>query len=171
MLLLVANAVFYVFAGCSGFIYISVTILSAYFAARRMNAIHNANDAYIDAHRSELSKDERKALKAAAKRKSRLWLVLCLVINFGILAVLKYANFAISLVGPLFTADPQSVFLNLALPMGISFYTLQMMGYLIDVHRGKYPAERNVFRFALFGSFFPLLVQGPISRFDALSGA
>ncbi len=169
VLLLAANAVFYAFAGWSGFIYISVTILTAYFAGRRMSAIHSESDAYIAVHRSELSKEERKERKAVAKRRSRMWLVLCLVINFGILTVLKYANFAISLVGPLFTTDPQSAFISLALPMGISFYTFQMMGYLIDVHRGKYPAERNVFRFALFGSFFPLLVQGPISRFDQLS--
>ena len=169
ILLLVANAVFYVFAGWSGFIYISVTILSTYYAGRRMSAIHAKSDTYLSAHRSELSKDERKAYKAATKGRSRRWLVLCLGINFGILTVLKYANFAISLVGPLFVANPQSVFMNLALPMGISFYTFQMMGYLIDVHRNKYPAERNVFRFALFGSFFPLLVQGPISRFDQLS--
>ena len=169
ILLLVANAVFYAFAGWSGFIYISVTILSTYFAGRRMSAIHTGSDAYMETHRSEMSKDERKAYKAAVKSRSRRWLILCLVINFGILAVLKYANFAISLVGPLFSFDPQSVFMSFVLPMGISFYTFQMMGYLIDVHRGKYGAERNVFRFALFGSFFPLLVQGPISRFDALT--
>ena len=58
--------------------------------------------------------------------------------------------------------------LNLVLPLGISFYTFQSMGYLIDVSNGKYPAEKNPFRFALFVSFFPQLIQGPIARYDQL---
>lgn len=169
VLLLVANAVFYAFAGWSGFIYISITILSTYLASRRIEAIRGTREQYLDAHKSELSREERKAYKAATKAKTCVWLILCLVFNFGILAVLKYANFAIALFSPLFSADPQSIFLSLMLPMGISFYTFQTMGYLLDVQHGKYPAERNVFKLALFTSFFPLLVQGPISRFDALS--
>ncbi len=169
ILLLVANAVFYAFAGWSGFIYISTTILSTYLASRRIEAIRNARENYLETHKSEWSKDERKAYKAATKAKTRVWLILCLVLNFGILAVLKYANFAISLFSPIFSVDPHSMFLTLALPMGISFYTFQTMGYMLDVQHGKYPAERNVFKLALFVSFFPLLVQGPISRFDSLS--
>ena len=60
-------------------------------------------------------------------------------------------------------------FWNVALPMGISFYTFQSMGYLIDVYRGSCQAEKNLGKFALFVSFFPQLVQGPISRFADLS--
>ena len=60
-------------------------------------------------------------------------------------------------------------FVNLLLPMGISFYTFQTMGYIIDVYRGKYGAEKNIGKLALFVSFFPQLIQGPISRFDDLS--
>jgi D-alanyl-lipoteichoic acid acyltransferase DltB (MBOAT superfamily) len=167
MLLLVANAVFYAFAGWSGFIYISVTILSTYLASRRIEAIRSGREQYLNAHRSEFSRDERKAYKAGTKSKTRLWLILCLVLNFGILAVLKYAGFAVSLFTPL--VNTQSAFFNIALPMGILFYTFQTMGYLLDVQHGKYPAERNVGKLALFVSFFPLLIQGPISRFDALS--
>ena len=59
-------------------------------------------------------------------------------------------------------------FLDIALPMGISFYTFQSVGYLVDVYRGKYAPEKNLGKFALFVSFFPQLVQGPISRFDDL---
>ena len=50
---------------------------------------------------------------------------------------------------------------KLLLPLGISFYTFQSMGYLIDVYRGKYAPDRNPFRFALFVSFFPQMVQVP----------
>jgi alginate O-acetyltransferase complex protein AlgI len=169
VLLLIANAVFYAFAGWSGFIYISVTILSTYLIARRIESIRGFREQYMQANKAGFSSDERKAYRAATKKRTRRWLVLCLVINFGILAVLKYANFAVSLFTPLFTTDPQSIYLRIALPMGISFYTFQSMGYLLDIHHGKYAAERSVFRLALFVSFFPLLVQGPISRFDSLS--
>ena len=60
-------------------------------------------------------------------------------------------------------------FVDLVIPMGISFYTFQTMGYLIDVYNGKFEAQRSIFKFALFVSFFPQLVQGPISRYDDLS--
>jgi D-alanyl-lipoteichoic acid acyltransferase DltB (MBOAT superfamily) len=63
----------------------------------------------------------------------------------------------------------QLSFVSLALPMGISFYTFQAVGYLIDVYRGTVRAERNPFKFALFVSFFPQLIQGPISRFGDLA--
>jgi D-alanyl-lipoteichoic acid acyltransferase DltB (MBOAT superfamily) len=53
--------------------------------------------------------------------------------------------------------------------MGISFYTFQSVGYIVDVYRGKYAPEQNIGKFALFVSFFPQLIQGPISRFDDLS--
>ena len=54
-------------------------------------------------------------------------------------------------------------------PLGISFYTLQVIGYCIDVYREKYKAERNIFKYALFVSFFPHIIQGPIARFDQLA--
>ena len=55
------------------------------------------------------------------------------------------------------------------LPLGISFYTFQSLGYLIDVKRGKYPPEKNFLKYALFAAFFPQMIQGPISRYDMLS--
>ena len=59
--------------------------------------------------------------------------------------------------------------LGLLLPLGISFYTFQSMGYLIDVYNGKYAPEKNPAKFALFVSFFPQLIQGPIGRYDAMA--
>lgn len=59
--------------------------------------------------------------------------------------------------------------LGLLLPLEISFYAFQSIGYLIDVYNGKYKAEKNLFRFALFVSFFHQIIQGPINRFDNLA--
>ena len=55
------------------------------------------------------------------------------------------------------------------MPIGVSFYMFQSVGYVIDVYRGKYEPERNFIKFLLFVSFFPQMVQGPISRFDQLA--
>ena len=54
--------------------------------------------------------------------------------------------------------------------MGISFYTFQTAAYIIDIYRSKIDADDNIFKFALFVSFFPQMVQGPIARYDELAG-
>ena len=86
--------------------------------------------------------------------------------------MLKYTNFVIANINGIleaFHSTRELSFVNLILPMGISFYTFQTMGYIIDVYRGTCKAERNLFKLALFVSFFPQLVQGPISRFNDLA--
>ena len=175
-LLLLASYVFYFIAGPSFLIYITATVVSTWYAGLRIGRIGAAHAADAEAGKATRSKEDRKAVKAKAKAKAkakqRAWLVACLLFNFGILAVVKYSNFAIFNVNSLLAAfgSPDKLsFLTIALPMGISFYTFKTMSYLIDLYRGKFPAERNVFRLALFTSFFPQLVQGPISRFDDLS--
>ena len=111
---------------------------------------------------AERIKDKKKARQA-----KRRILALALVLNFGVLGALKYTNFAIDTVNSLFGAEFGS--LKLLLPLGISFYTFQSMGYILDVYWGKAKAEHNLFRFALFVSFFPQILQGPIGRYDSLS--
>ncbi|WP_026653830.1 MBOAT family O-acyltransferase [Butyrivibrio proteoclasticus] len=84
--------------------------------------------------------------------------VLCLLSNLSILFVFKYLNFAIS------TLHLSLKPLSLLLPVGISFYTFQALGYVIDVYRGTTTAEKNFVKYALFVSFYPQLVAGPIER-------
>lgn len=90
-----------------------------------------------------------------------------LFLNLGILFVFKYWNFAVdNLNGFLATVGITAKVsaLNLLLPVGISFYTFQALGYTIDVYRGEIKAEKNFLQYALFVSFFPQLVAGPIER-------
>ena len=171
-LLLAASYFFYFIAGADYLIYIMVTTLTVYFAARRIEKNADRQAAYLKEHKAELTKEEKKVYKESQKRIRLRWLVSCLLLNLGILAVVKYTNFFISNVNGILTSlgrTEQISFLSLALPMGISFYTFQTVGYLVDVYRGTVPAERNPFRFALFVGFFPQLIQGPISRFGDLS--
>ena len=101
----------------------------------------------------------------------RLFLILTLVACLGTLFVYKYLGFLFeSLLGiaELFGFDRPDIVINLVLPVGISFYTFQTLSYVIDVYRGNIKCERNFFFYALFVSFFPQLVAGPIERPDNL---
>lgn len=94
--------------------------------------------------------------------KKKLWLVLCLLINLGILFVFKYFNFFTDTIGSI--VGRELITIDVLLPVGISFYTFQALGYTIDVYRGDIEAETNFIDYALFVSFFPQLVAGPIER-------
>ncbi|MCD8005041.1 MAG: MBOAT family protein [Oscillospiraceae bacterium] len=100
-------------------------------------------------------------------RRKKLWVALSFLLNLGILFFFKYFDFflgnlsvLLALVG---VALRQPSF-NIVLPVGISFYTFQALSYTMDVYRGETAPERNFFRYALFVSFFPQLVAGPIER-------
>ena len=88
------------------------------------------------------------------------------ITNLGILIYFKYANFLSDSIN-LFLKRLQIQSLptfDILLPVGISFYTFQALGYTIDVYRGEIKAEKNILKYALFVSFFPQLVAGPIER-------
>ena len=91
----------------------------------------------------------------------KLTVAASLIINFGILFVFKYFNFFTESISKITHTDLPTV--DFLLPVGISFYTFQAVGYMIDVYRGEKP-EKNFARYALFVSFFPQLVAGPIER-------
>ena len=165
-LLLAASAVFYAFSGAANLIFIAATAVSSYAAARAMDSLHAAQSDFLK--NGNCSREEKKLYRAANKSKRLRWLAACLTLNFGALAVLKYADFAFSGFNSLFRPSTEFAGFGFLLPFGISFYTFQTMGYVIDVYRGKYAAERSPFKLALFTSFFPQLIQGPISRFDDL---
>ena len=93
--------------------------------------------------------------------RKKLWLALSLTASLAVLMFFKYYNFFAGSIGALFGAD---LTLKLMLPVGISFYTFQTLSYSIDVYRGNIPAERHFGYYALFVSFFPQLVAGPIER-------
>ena len=109
--------------------------------------------------------------KTEDKRVRKLLLVLTLVSCLGVLFFFKYFEFALSNVIALlnmFALEIPSVSLNILLPVGISFYTFQTLSYVIDVYKGEYKAEKHFGYYALFVSYFPQLVAGPIERADNL---
>lgn len=170
--LLIAGYVFYYLADWHYLFYIATTSLTVWIAGVMIGRLSEQESLYVKEHKAELGRDERKAYKKRMKGRQRMWMLFALLLNLGILAVLKYANFTITNVNAALTffgSGTELPLVNLILPMGISFYTFQALSYLIDAYRGTVQVERNFFRFALFVSFFPQLVQGPISRYGDLS--
>lgn len=99
------------------------------------------------------------------------WLTLSIVTNIGVLAFFKYFNFFIESARALLMAvgfEPNPIYLEIILPVGISFYTFQTLGFTIDVYRRQAVPPRHFSTFALYVAFFPQLVAGPIERATAL---
>lgn len=95
----------------------------------------------------------------------RLWLVTALVLDLGLLIVFKYTSFVLHTIGlGQVLAGP------LPLPLGISFYTFQVVSYVVDVYRKATPAEKSAVPFATYMTFFPQLIAGPIVRYEELRG-
>ena len=149
IILLFASVAFYAFAGLSSAGFILVTALSTFFAGKLL---------------AKLPKEQKKI--------RRRIVLLVLLVNFGMLLVVKYANFiggSVNVVTSLFSGRQVIPVMNILLPLGISFYIFQSISYVIDIYRGKCQPERNFAKYLLFVSFFPQVVQGPINKFDELS--
>ena len=145
IILLFGNLVFYFHAGWQGVVFILLTSLTVFLSALAIN-----------------KKDTKK---------KKLFLYFGLFLNLCILAVIKYIGFAIRNINGILvlTGRMELEPISLFIPMGISFYTFQALGYLLDVYWERCEVQKNFFRFFLFISFFPQLIQGPISRYNDLS--
>ena len=141
-MLLVASYFFYAFYQPALLLLIVLTTLISWLASRRIEKTEN-------------------------KTARKIWLSLTLIVCLGVLFFYKYFDFlslsAYSLVS-LLGGEVSLVTLNLILPVGVSFYTFQTLSYVIDIYRGDIESEKNFFFYALFVSFFPQLVAGPIER-------
>ena len=163
IVLLAASYGYYLQASAKSFAFILTTTIVTFYCALFIDKENKAQKQYLAENKTTLSRDEKKAYKEeVAKRKKRI-LLIGLIIDFGILIVLKYFRYYLDVLGVgLFKGD-------VLIPLGISFYTFQSTGYLIDVYRSKYEADTNLAKFALFVSFFPQIIQGPIARHDQLA--
>ena len=94
---------------------------------------------------------------------AKLWLIFALVIDIGLLVLFKYTGFFISNINLVFGTSID--FAGFALPLGISFYTFQILTYVIDVYRGETQTQRTYYKLLLYVSLFPQLVAGPIVRY------
>ncbi len=98
------------------------------------------------------------------KKRLKLMLVISVIIDLGLLSVFKYTDFIITNINSVFGAGFD--LLNIALPIGISFYTFQAMSYTIDVYRDDVRVQRNLIDFGMYITMFPQLIAGPIVRYS-----
>ncbi|MDH6251914.1 alginate O-acetyltransferase complex protein AlgI [Chryseobacterium sp. H1D6B] len=105
--------------------------------------------------------------KSKTKKEAKFWLALSIIINLGFLGFFKYYNFFIESFADLlggFGFQVNIWLLKVVLPVGISFYTFHGLSYVIDIYKKRIGAEKNFIDYAVFVSYFPLLVAGPIER-------
>lgn len=152
IVLLVASVVFYAIISTNLTPFICFTAISVWMCAKYIDKKNNSDE--------DIN---------AIKRKNKTALIFVILLNLGIIVFLKFYPPVAALLNSVFkTAGLKANFpsLKLIAPLGISFYTLQAIGYLTDVYRQKIRAERNFFKVALFLSFFPQILEGPIAKYD-----
>lgn len=169
IVLLAASYAFYCYNGVRPAVYILfVTVTTFLFAIRLENMQTRAKRRQDELRALGDKQEEIKALRKRTQR-NRRWVVFAmLLLDFGLLCFFKFGNVGVSLLNRVL--EPDLSFMTLALPLGLSFFTFQSVGYVLDVYKNRQRADRNIFQYALFVSFFPQLIQGPISRYNQLAG-
>lgn len=169
IVLLVASYLFYFLSSSKLIVFLLVTTLSIYLIALWMGKIDEKTKKTC---KTIDDKETKKQIKQKAKTKKKWLIALTILINFGILAFLKYFNFIAGNLNSLLELvhlEVEIPFRDLVLPLGISYYTLQAVSYVIDVYRNKIKPDKHIGRVALFVSFFPQIVEGPIGRYEHLA--
>ncbi len=146
VVLLVFSYLYYITGGVRFILYLLFSTVVTFSAAYAIQKLYDRGD---------------------TSKKAKTILVLALVANLGVLGVLKYTNFFVNTFNFVTGSSVHSV--NFLMPLGLSFYTFQSTGYMLDVYWKRAQADKNIFQYALFVSFFPQLMQGPIGRYDKLA--
>lgn len=150
-------------------LFMIATVCSIFGAGLLMNKLDDDVAKIIAKENPE--KEAKKLLKQKFKKKKKWVVAITIIFNLGILAVLKYSKFFASIFEGFFSwfnLTTSLPILKIGLPIGISYYTLTSIGYIVDVYRGKYKAERNICKVALFVCYFPHLYEGPFAKYDEL---
>ena len=166
--LLAASLAFYCTFTVGGLFVMLGTALLTYFAALGVQKYKDAYASWLQDNRGTAGKDEKKAKKAQYQKKQKLLVAASTAVTLGVLFLCKYYGVIASGINAglgtrLWTAE------NLLLPLGISYYSLQLIGYLADVHRDILRAEKNPLKVILFGGFFLSVMQGPFNRYGDLA--
>lgn len=163
--LLVASYAFFWYISGKRIIFLLLSCASVYISARLMKKIDVKKDEAIEGK----EKEERKVLKENYKKKKRLVLILTILFNLSFLFFFKYLRFFATNTNSLLTSlkiSYQFTVTKYLAPIGISYYTLKAISYLVDVYNEKCDADKNILRVSLYLSFFPEIMEGPFSRYS-----
>ncbi len=163
--LLFASYLFYWFVSGTLVVYLILSTLSVFLLGIWIDRIQMQ----MKEHIKELPKEERKIAKQKFIHRQQRVVFLGVLLHIGFLLVVKYSGFFVGNINLLLSLSKSTVVLDIpqfAMPIGISFFTLQAVSYIIDVYHGLVKCDRSFFRLALFMSFFPQIVEGPICRYS-----
>ena len=148
--------------------YLLLTVISVHWFGLWLERLKNESSAAAKTIPKE-EKEERKKIKSKYRTKMRAVLCFAVLLHIGVLVMLKYSPFFVTNINSLLSLVHIPLTLDIPkymIPVGLSFFSLQALSYIIDVYRGTVKADGNIFRLALFISFFPQIVEGPICRYS-----
>lgn len=166
--LLAASLVFYIINSKFAGVFIGITAVSVYLLGL---AIGSKNKE-IKQISKDLPKEERKKIKNSFQKKKKLLVFTACAVNVGILLILKYSGFFVSTFFSIiyfFGTVKEIPAIKFVLPLGISYYTLMAISYIVDVYRTRIEADKNFARLLLYLTFFPCILEGPISTYPQLA--
>ncbi len=165
ILLLLVSLVFFYLMSYKLIICLIITIVSIYLGTLLIDKIEEKKNKLLE----EKTSEEKKKIKIRFNRKKKIVLIAIILLNFSLLFLFKYLKFFTintNILLDLLNINYHFKILKILAPIGISFYTLQAFSYLFDVYYGKIKADKNFLRIALFISFFPQIVEGPMARYS-----
>ncbi len=162
--LLLSSYLFFFMISGNLVIFLLLSTISIYLAGKKIGKINSKRDAEL------LNKNEdKKIIKERYKKKKKLVLTITILFNLSFLFYFKYLNFFgtnLSSLLDLFGIETNFKVLKLLSPIGISYYTLMAISYIVDVYNEKIQPDNNITRLALYLSFFPQIMEGPISKYS-----
>lgn len=167
ILLLFASYLFYASNGLNGILYLILTTIIIYTAGLLLEKLQTG---FAECTKGA-DAEQKKLEKALCQKRKRLVVAGAITLTLGILVFVKYSEFVFCNLNAVLShirAGFELPVPDLIKPLGISYFTLQAIGYLIEVYRGKAKAEHNPARFALYISYFPQIVQGPFNKYQDL---
>ncbi|MCR4781303.1 MAG: MBOAT family protein [Lachnospiraceae bacterium] len=163
MSLLAASIAFFMIISRQLIYWALITTAITYFGGICIEDIFGKAKLQISDAKAKGIEIDKKGIKKAAEKKASHVVKLAIVGVVAILAGLKYTNFTIEIINSVFKSSDLHA-LKILVPIGISFYSMQAIGYLLDVYWKRIEAERNILKLLLFMIFFPTLMEGPICR-------
>ncbi len=165
VILIIASFICFFMMSNKLIVFLILSILSIYLSGRLMNKVDDKTEKAL----KKCKKTEKKVVKEKYKKKKKIILVLTILINVAFLFYFKYLNFFAgnaNIILKWLNIKYSFQILHHLAPIGISFYTLEALSYIIDVYNSKIKAETNLLKVTLFLSFFPQIMEGPIARYS-----
>lgn len=165
--LLAANIVFYISAGYAYLPFIIVTLLTTFVSGLLIGKIYRQCEQALQTCEAP---DEKKQIRQKAKRKAKQAMLLGLLVALALLIFCKYTNFIVDNINHLLEAFQVAKIdmFDIILPIGISYYTFMAISYVLDIYWKRYEAETSLLNYAVYLTYFPHIVQGPIDRYNKI---